>query len=69
MSQSLTLILLAVSAALALLAGWRGARPPDLTRGPRMVPWRFLMLAFSALAVLLLIHLAATLGGAPHLKT
>lgn len=69
MSQSLTLILLALSAAVALFAGWRGARPPDLNKGPRMIPWRFLMLAASALAVLLLIHLAATLGGAPRLAS
>ncbi|MBL8772304.1 MAG: hypothetical protein JNK30_13060 [Phenylobacterium sp.] len=30
--------------AVGVLAGWRGARPPDPMRGPRMVPWRFLML-------------------------
>lgn len=63
MSPSLTLILLAAASAVAVFSGWRGARPPDLSRGPRMVPWRFIMLAAAALAVLLLIHLASTLGG------
>ena len=31
-------------AALAAFAGWRGARPPDPRRGPRLAPWRLLML-------------------------
>ena len=42
--------------------GWRGARPPNPLRGPRMVPWRFLMIGAAALALLLLIHLATLLG-------
>ena len=33
--------------------------------GPRMVPWRFLMLLCAALVMLLLIHLIALLGGGP----
>jgi hypothetical protein len=65
MSASLTLILLIASVAMVLLAGWRGSRPPDITRGPRMVPWRFLMLVFAALAFLLLIHLGAEVSGKP----
>lgn len=48
----------------AAFCGWRGARPPDLRRGPRMIPWRALMLLFGALALLLAGHLA-TLGGLP----
>ena len=63
MSPSLTLILLAAASAVAVFSGWRGARPPDLMKGPRMMPWRFIMLVAGALAVLLLIHLASTLGG------
>lgn len=62
MDLRLTLILLVASLALTAFAGWRGARPPDLIKGPRMVPWRFLMVLGAALAMLLLIHLA-TLGG------
>jgi hypothetical protein len=63
MSPSLTLILLAVASAVAVFSGWRGARPPDLSKGPRMIPWRFIMLVAGALAVLLLIHLASVLSG------
>jgi len=62
MDLTLTLILLAASLALTVFAGWRGAQPPNLIKGPRMVPWRFLMVMGAALAMLLLIHLA-TLGG------
>ena len=36
--------------------------PPDLFKGPRMVPWRFIMLGAAALAMLLLIHLATLFG-------
>ncbi|CAN5246340.1 hypothetical protein BH10PSE2_BH10PSE2_01230 [soil metagenome] len=61
-SMTLTLILLAVCTVVAVVAGWRGARPPDLLRGPRMMPWRFLMLFAGALASLLLIHLTTLLG-------
>ena len=62
MSMTLTLSLLAASCALALFAGWRGARPVNLMAGPRMAPWRFIMLLSAAFAMLLLIHLGALLG-------
>ncbi len=60
--MSLTLALLAAAVALTLFAGWRGARPPDVLRGPRMAPWRFLMLLGGALSFLLMIHLATLFG-------
>lgn len=63
MSPSLTLTLLAAAVAVAAFSGWRGARPPDLMKGPRMMPWRFIMLAAAALAFLLLIHLASVASG------
>jgi hypothetical protein len=63
MDPSLTLILLAASTALAVFSGWRGARPPDVSKEPRMVPWRFIMLVAGALTFLLLIHLATVLSG------
>ncbi|MNE39670.1 hypothetical protein D3C80_1336340 [compost metagenome] len=63
MSPSLTLTLLAAAIAVAVFSGWRGARPPDLSKGPRMMPWRFIMLVAGALTFLLLIHLASTLSG------
>jgi len=66
MSLGLTLILLAIAVAVTALAGWRGALPPSLIHGPRMMPWRFLMLLSGALAFLLLIHLAALMGIGPR---
>jgi len=62
MSMTLTLALMALATALMIFAGWRGGRPLDLTRGPRMVPWRFIMLLSGALVALLLIHVGALLG-------
>lgn len=41
-------------AAVAAFAGWRGARPPDPFRGPRLVPWRAIMVFMAAAAVGLL---------------
>jgi hypothetical protein len=64
MTLTLTIVLLAMSVSLTVFAGWRGAQPPDLHKGPRMVPWRFVMLLSGAFSVLLLVHLAA-LAGAP----
>ncbi len=58
-----TLALLAASLFVAVLSGWRGALPPNLNKGPRMMPWRFLMLASAALAFLLIIHVVTLLGG------
>lgn len=49
-------------AALGLFAGWRGARPPNLMRGPRMIPWRFIMLLATSGALILLFS-AARLAG------
>lgn len=63
MNLELTLALLAASALFGIFCGWRGARPLDLTKGPRMMPWRFLMLLCAALVMLLLIHLIALMGG------
>lgn len=49
-------------AAVAALSGWRGSRPPSPHRGPRMIPWRFLMVLFAALALMMLVHLVNLLG-------
>lgn len=58
-----TLILLGAAVTVMVFCGWRGARAPDPLKGPRMIPWRFLMIGAAAISMLLLIHLA-TLGGA-----
>jgi hypothetical protein len=62
MSLGQTLALLSAAAALAVFSGWRGARKPDPFRGPRLIPWRAIMLTSAALAVLLLVHLINLLG-------
>lgn len=62
MDLPLTLGLAVVALALALLCGWLGARPPNPHRGPRLVPYRFLM-ALAALGVLILaVHAVNLLG-------
>ena len=48
MDLSPALALAAGLLALALFAGWRGARPPDLRRGPRLIPWRAIMVLSAA---------------------
>lgn len=58
-----TLSLMAALAAAAAFCGWRGARPPDFVKGPRLVPWRALMVAFTTVAVLLLVHVGTLLKG------
>ena len=62
MDLGLTIALAASLIGLALLAGWRGARPPDLARGPRLAPWRFLMVLAALGAFVMLVHLVNLLG-------
>jgi len=62
MSMQVTLIAMAVLMALTALAGWRGAQPPNLVKGPRMIPWRPLMIVFATGTVMTGAHLAALLG-------
>jgi hypothetical protein len=47
---------------LAAFAGWRGARPPDPLKGPRLIPWRFIMVTASAFALFFVVHLVNLLG-------
>ena len=60
--MTLTLSLLAASLVVAVFAGWRGARPVDLVKGPRMAPWQFIMLLSAAFAFLLAIHVGTLMG-------
>ena len=62
MTLTLTSILAALFLGTALLAAWRGARPPNPLKGPRMVPWRLLMLTSFALAMLMLVHVLNLAG-------
>ena len=57
-----TLVAALAGAALAVLFGWLGARPPNLKRGPRMAPYRFLMLLAGAWTFFMLVHAANLLG-------
>jgi hypothetical protein len=62
MSLPLTLGLIVAVLALALFAGWRGAKPSQPHLGVRMIPWRFIMILSAAIVVMLLVHLATLLG-------
>ncbi|HET6971891.1 MAG TPA: hypothetical protein VFH92_12240 [Phenylobacterium sp.] len=52
-------------AAMAAFAGWRGSRPPNLRKGPRLIPWRLIMLLAAAGAVAMLGIGLRLLGLAP----
>lgn len=62
MDLTTTLAATAAFVGLAAFAGWRGARPPDLIKGPRMIPWRPIMVVSAAVVLYLLVHLAALAG-------
>lgn len=62
MSLIVTIAVLALVVALTAFCGWRGSRPPDLIRGPRMAPWRFLMLVGITVCIFLLVHLINLAG-------
>jgi hypothetical protein len=57
-----TLIALAIALALTVLFGWLGARPPNFAKGPRLIPYRFLMLLSGAAVLVLLIHVKTLMG-------
>ena len=58
MSAAVTLAISAALLALALFAGWRGARPPDPMRGP----WRFIMLLSATGLLPMIVHLVNLAG-------
>ena len=62
MSLIVTLAILAACLAVAGVCGWRGARPPDLHRGPRMFPYRLVMTIAGAGALLMVVHLVNLAG-------
>lgn len=58
----LTLSITGAFLALAVFAGWRGARPPDFTKGVRMIPWRGVMVFSTAGALIMTVHIVNLLG-------
>ncbi|WP_300575681.1 hypothetical protein [Phenylobacterium sp.] len=62
MELSLTLAAGAALLALTLFAGWKGAQPPDFRRGPRLIPYRFIMLLGAAGLIVILVHLVNLMG-------
>lgn len=52
-------------AALAGFAGWRGAKPPNLLKGPRLIPWRAIMVFATAAAIICLVSAERMAGLAP----
>jgi hypothetical protein len=65
MDWTVTLVALALAIAVAVACGWLGARPPNLIRGPRLIPYRFLMLLAGVGVILLLIHIKELAGLGP----
>jgi hypothetical protein len=62
MDLATTIAVCAALGALAAFAGWRGARPPDLKRGPRLMPWRAIMVTAAAFCLIAVVHLVNLLG-------
>ena len=62
MSLSMTLAIAAGLLGLAVFAGWRGARAPNPLRGPRMIPWRMIMLLSAAGLLPMIVHLLNLVG-------
>jgi hypothetical protein len=52
--------------AAAAFCGWRGARPWNPHRGPRLVPWRPLMALLAATGLLLLVQVGIHAGLGPN---
>lgn len=62
MNLKITLALGALLVAIGVASGWMGARPPNPHRGPRLLPYRFIMVLCGALLIYLAAHLLALFG-------
>jgi hypothetical protein len=62
MDLATTLIAAVTLLVLAAFFGWRGARPADVSKGPRMIPWRPMMMACAVGLMLMIVHLVNLLG-------
>ena len=62
MDWPVTLIATGLGAAVTAICGWRGARPPDIHRGPRLFPYRLVMVLGAAFVMLMLAHMLNLAG-------
>lgn len=62
MSLPLTLAIAAGLLALAVFSGWRGARTPNPLKGPRLIPWRMIMLLSAAGLLPMVVHILNLVG-------
>ncbi len=62
MDLPVTIAAAAVFLILAVVCGWFGARPINVLKGPRMVPWRPLMMVCVVGLMLMVVHLVNLLG-------
>ena len=62
MPLELTAAILVALLAIAAFAGWRGGKPPNPAKGPRMMPWRLIMVTASAFALFMMVHIVNLLG-------
>lgn len=58
MDETTTLAVGAIAVLMTLFFGWRGALPPDFAKGPRLIPYRFLMMLSATGVLMMLVHLA-----------
>ena len=62
MNLTTTSVAALIALALTVFCGWRGARPINVLKGPRMIPWRVLMMASAVVLLLMAAHLLNLLG-------
>jgi hypothetical protein len=65
MSWTVTLIFAAITLAVVVGCGWRGAQAPDPRRGPRLFPYRLVMVLATAFLFALIVHMAGLAGLSP----
>ena len=62
MTWTTTLILAAVAVSLGLFSAWRGSRPAEPFRRPRLAPWNFLMAVSAATLLYAVVHMVNLAG-------
>lgn len=62
MGAGVTIGIAAAGALLGVLFGWLGARPPNPLKGPRLAPYRLMMLLCAVGVLMMLAHLVNLMG-------